>query len=327
MILVTGGAGYIGSHTVKALRQAGFQPLIFDNFSTGHRSFVRSTPCFEGDICNPDDLAGVFARYPIEGVVHFAGKAIIEESFQKPDFYFQTNVTGGLNLLSAMKRAGVPFLIFSSTCASYGVPATMPIREETPQNPINPYGETKMQFERGIEAAHAKGGLEYLTLRYFNAGGADADGEFGEIHDPESHLIPLGLDAALGRRADAQIRGTDYATPDGTCIRDYIHVADLARAHVIGLQALIDGRVKSQAINLGTGSGYSVREVFNTIRRITKREFTLREMPRRPGDPPILVAAVDRARDVLGWKAEVSGLDEIIGSAWNWHQRRFLSHG
>ncbi|HET9131431.1 MAG TPA: NAD-dependent epimerase/dehydratase family protein, partial [Terriglobia bacterium] len=202
MILVTGGAGYIGSHTVKALRRAGFEPLIFDNFSTGHRSFVRSTPCFEGDICNPDDLAKVFAQYPIEGVVHFAGKAIIEESFQKPDFYFQTNVTGGLNLLSAMKRAGVPFHIFSSTCASYGVPETMPIREETPQNPINPYGKTKMQFERGIEAAHAKGGLEYLILRYFNAGGADADGEFGEIHDPESHLIPLGLDAALGRRAE-----------------------------------------------------------------------------------------------------------------------------
>ena len=327
MILVTGGAGYIGSHTVKALRQAGFEPLIFDNFSTGHRSFVRNTPCFEGDICNPADLARVFAQYPIEGVVHFAGKAIIEESFQKPDFYFQTNVTGGLNLLSAMNTAGVPYLIFSSTCASYGVPETMPIREETPQNPINPYGKTKMQFERGIEAACAKDGLEYLTLRYFNAGGADADGEFGEIHDPESHLIPLGLDAALGRRSEAQIRGMDYPTPDGTCIRDYIHVTDLARAHVNGMKALIGGRVKSQAINLGTGSGYSVREVFDTIRRVTKKDFVVRELPRRPGDPPILVAAVERAKKVLGWTAEASSLEQIISSAWSWHQRRFPFRG
>jgi len=327
MILVTGGAGYIGSHAVKALRQSGFEPLIFDNFSTGHRSFVRGTPCFEGDICNPADLAKVFAQFPIEGVMHFAGKAIIEESFQRPDFYYLTNVTGGLNLLEAMNKAAVKRLIFSSTCASYGVPEVMPIREETPQNPINPYGKTKMQFERGIEAAHAASGLEFLILRYFNAGGADPDGEFGEIHDPESHLIPLGLDAALGRRKEAQIRGTDYPTPDGTCVRDYIHVTDLARAHVKGMKALIEGQVRSQAVNLGTGSGYSVREVFDTIRKVTQRDFIVREMPRREGDPPILVAAVERANKVLGWKTELSGLEQIIANAWTWHQNRAQSLG
>jgi len=327
LILVTGGAGYIGSHARKALRQSGLEPVIFDNFSTGHREFVRGTPCFEGDMCNPDDLAKVFAQYPIDGVMHFAGKAIIEESFQRPDFYFDNNVTGGLNLLAAMNKAGVKRLIFSSTCASYGIPEKMPIREETPQNPINPYGSTKMQFERRIEAAHATDGLEYLILRYFNAAGADADGEFGELHDPESHLIPLGLDAALGRRPEAQIRGIDYPTPDGSCVRDYIHVTDLARAHVLAMKALIEGKVKSQPINLGTGSGYSVREVFDTIRKVTKRDFVVKEMPRRPGDPPVLVAAVDRANKILGWKTEVSGLEEIIATAWSWHLSRAQIHG
>ena len=327
MILVTGGAGYIGSHTIKALRIAGFEPLIFDNFSTGHRSFVRDTKCVEGDLCRPDDLATAFAKYPIEGVIHFAGKAIIEESFREPAFYYQNNVVGGLNLLSAMDKAGVKRLIFSSTCATYGIPDVFPIREETHQAPINPYGETKMKFERAMESAHTMNNLEYLSLRYFNAAGADADGEFGEIHDPESHLIPLTLDAALGRKPEIQIRGVDYPTPDGSCVRDYIHVADLARAHVIALKGLIERGVKSQAVNLGTGSGYSVREIIDTARRITKKDFVVREMPRRQGAPPLLVAAVDRAKEVLGWTAEVSGLDEIIDSAWTWHQRCFGNHG
>ncbi|HLQ78680.1 MAG TPA: UDP-glucose 4-epimerase GalE [Terriglobia bacterium] len=327
MILVTGGAGYIGSHTIKALRAAGFDPLIFDNFSTGHRSFVRDTRCVEGDLCNPEDLAKAFAQFPIEGVIHFAGKAIIEESFRETELYYRTNVVGGLNLLSAMDQAGVKRLIFSSTCASYGIPDVFPIREETPQKPINPYGETKMKFERAMESAHITSNLEHLSLRYFNAAGADADGEFGEIHDPESHLIPLTLDAAIGRKPEIQIRGVDYPTPDGSCVRDYIHVADLARAHVMALKGLMQGTVKSQAINLGTGSGYSVREIIDTTRRITKRNFVVREMPRRQGDPPLLVAAVDRAREVLGWTAEVSGLEQIIDSAWTWHQRCFGPRG
>ncbi len=322
MILVTGGAGYIGSHTVKALKAAGLAPLIFDNFSTGHHSFVKATPAFEGDVCNAADLERVFAEYAIDGVLHFAGRALVGESVQKPGLYYETNVMGGLNLLRAMKRRDVRYLIFSSTCATYGAPRRVPIPEDHPQNPINAYGETKLAFERAMRWFHDAYGLEYLSLRYFNAAGADADGEFGEDHDPETHLIPLVLDAAAGRRPEAQIYGTDYPTPDGTCIRDYIHVSDLARAHVMGLQALIKGGVPFQAINLGTGRGYSVREVIDAARRITGREFKVREIDRRPGDPPVLVGAVDRAKAVLGWTAVESDIDRIVATAWKWASRR-----
>jgi UDP-glucose-4-epimerase GalE len=322
VILVTGGAGYIGSHTVKALKAAGFHPVIFDNFSTGHRSFIRATPTFEGDLRNPDDLAQVFAEYPIEGVLHFAGKALVGESTERPETYYETNVVGGLNLLNAMKRCRVKYMIFSSTCATYGVPDTVPIREDHPQHPINPYGDTKLAYERALRWFHEAHGLEYLSLRYFNAAGADRDGEFGEDHTPETHLIPLILDAAAGRRPEVQIFGTDYPTPDGTCLRDYIHVSDLARAHVSGLELLMNGRVRSQALNLGTGSGYSVRQVIETVRRVTGRDFKVREAGRRPGDPPELVAAVDRARQLLGWTAADSDLENIVQTAWNWVNSR-----
>lgn len=322
MILVTGGAGYIGSHTVKALKVAGFEPLIFDNFSTGHRSFVKSTAVVEGDICNPADLARVFSEYTVEGVLHFAGKALVGESIAKPEIYYETNLVGGLNLLVAMKNHNVRRLIFSSTCATYGVPERVPIPEDHPQNPINPYGESKLAFERAMRAFHQAYGLEYLALRYFNAAGADDGGEFGEDHDPETHLIPLTLQAAAGRRPEVQILGTDYPTPDGTCIRDYIHVSDLARAHVLGLEKLIVGSIESQGINLGTGHGHSVREVVDTVRRITGRNFKARVSGRRPGDPPQLVASAVRANEVLGWTAVESDLDHIIESAWNWIQRR-----
>src|SRR5437867_5527111 len=301
MILVTGGAGYIGSHTVKALKKAGLQPLIFDNFSTGHHSFIKGTAAFEGDIRNSEDLARAFAEYPIDGVLHFTGKALVAESIEKPELYYETNLQGGLNLLNAMVKCGAKYLIFSSTCATYGNPAQVPITENHPQNPINPYGESKLAFERAMRWFHKAHGLEYLSLRYFNAAGADADGEFGEDHNPETHLIPLALQAAIGHRAEVQIFGTDYPTPDGTCIRDYIHVSDLARAHVAGLQVLMEGRVQSQALNLGTGGGYSVREVIESVRRITGRDFAVRETARRPGDPPQLVASVNRAKDLLGW--------------------------
>ena len=321
MILVTGGAGYIGSHTVKALKAAGLQPVIFDNFSTGHRAFIKGTPCFEGDVCNPDDLAGAFREYAVEGVLHFAGKALVGESTQKPEAYYETNLTGGLNLLTAMKKCGVKNLIFSSTCATYGVPERVPIEEDHPQNPINPYGDTKLAFERAMRWFHESCGLEFLSLRYFNAAGADSQGEFGEDHNPETHLIPLVLDAAAGRRPDVQIFGTDYPTPDGTCLRDYIHVSDLARAHVVGLQALLQGRIQSQAINLGTGHGYSVRQVIDTARRITGRDFKVREAGRRTGDPPELVAAAGRAKDVLGWTALESDLETIVSTAWKWTTR------
>jgi UDP-glucose 4-epimerase len=321
VILVTGGAGYIGSHTVEALKAAGLKPLIFDNFSTGHRSFVRDTPLFEGDVCNPADLSHVFREHAIEGVLHFAGKALVGESVQKPEIYYETNLNGGLNLLNAMREAGVKHFIFSSTCATYGVPQHVPIDETHPQNPINPYGESKLAFERAMDWFHQAHGLQYLSLRYFNAAGAGTDGKFGEDHQPETHLIPLVLGAAAGLREDAQIFGTDYPTPDGTCLRDYIHVSDLARAHVVGLQKLMNGAVESQAVNLGTGRGYSVREVIDTARRVTGKSFSVREAERRPGDPPALVAAVDRAQRVLDWRARESGLEHIVSTAWKWLTR------
>ena len=323
MILVTGGAGYIGSHAIKALHRSGFDPLIFDNFSTGHRDFQGSTALVEGDLSSPESLKKVFQQYRIDGVMHFAGKALVPESHRSPESYYATNVTGGINLLTAMKNAGVRQLIFSSTCATYGIPERVPIDEDTPQEPINPYGETKLAFERALKWFRETYGIEYLALRYFNAAGADADGDIGEDHNPETHLIPLILDAAMGRRTDINIFGTDYPTSDGTCVRDYIHVSDLASAHVVGLQALIAGNVESQAINLGTGNGFSVREVVESARRITKTSFKVTEAPRRDGDPPVLIAAVDRAKAVLGWRAEMSDLDQIISSAWNWHRRRF----
>jgi UDP-glucose 4-epimerase len=321
VILVTGGAGYIGAHTVKALKQAGFQPLIFDNFSTGHRSFIKGTPAFEGDICNPEDLGRAFAEYRIDGVLHFAGKALVGESAAKPELYYQTNLLGSLNLLNAMKSCSVKYLIFSSTCATYGVPRQVPIPEDHLQNPINPYGASKLAFERALPWFQQAHGVQYLSLRYFNAAGADGEGEFGESHDPETHLIPLVLDAAAGRRPEVKIFGTDYPTPDGTCLRDYIHVGDLARAHVMGLQALMDSHIESQAINLGTGRGYSVREVIDTVRRVTAKDFRVVETQRRPGDPPKLIAAVDRARTVLGWQAIDSDLENIVQTAWNWARR------
>jgi UDP-glucose-4-epimerase GalE len=321
VILVTGGAGYIGSHTVKVLKTAGLEPLIFDHFSTGHRPFVKKTPFVEGDITNSADVEKVFTRHKIEGVLHFAGKALVGESAEKPDLYYQTNLVGGLNLLAAMKSHGVTRMIFSSTCATYGMPERVPITEDHPQKPINVYGETKLAFERVLKLFHISYGLAYLSLRYFNAAGADADGEFGEDHDPETHLIPLALQAASGQRPEVRIFGTDYPTPDGTCLRDYIHVSDLARAHVLGLQALMQNRVQSQAINLGTGRGYSVREVIDAVRRVTGRNFKVEETRRREGDPPQLVAAVERAKEVLGWTATESDLDVIVSSAWNWIRR------
>jgi UDP-glucose-4-epimerase GalE len=322
VILVTGGAGYIGSHAVKALKKAGFKPVIFDNFSTGHRHFVHDTPLIEGDVQNPADLERAFSAYKIEGVLHFAGKALVPESHKNPALYYEVNLVGGMRLLAAMRQHAVRNFIFSSTCATYGVPADTPIREDTPQCPINPYGESKLAFERALRWFNESHGIHYLSLRYFNAAGADSDGEFGEDHEPETHLIPLVLDAASGRRECVQVYGTNYPTSDGTCIRDYIHVTDLAEAHVIGLQQLMSDRIQSQALNLGTGMGHSVRQVLETAQRVTGRNIPVRETSRRQGDPPVLVAAVDRARQVLDWKARNSDLEAIVSTAWMWHQRR-----
>jgi UDP-glucose 4-epimerase len=322
VILVTGGAGYIGSHTVKALKASGLEPVIFDNFSTGHRSFVKQTAAVEGDICNPADLERAFSTYRIDGVLHFAGKALVGESAEKPELYRQTNVAGGMNLLTAMRNHGVRHFIFSSTCATYGTPEQVPIPEDHPQKPINVYGQTKLDFEHALATFHAKHGINYLSLRYFNAAGADAAGEFGEDHTPETHLIPLTLQAAAGDRPDVQILGTDYPTPDGTCLRDYIHVSDLARAHVLGLQSLMENKISSRAINLGTGHGYSVREVIETVRHVTGRDFAVREAARRPGDPPALIAAAERGKAVLGWTATESDLENIVSTAWNWYRNQ-----
>jgi len=322
LILVTGGAGYIGSQTVRALERAGYEPLIFDDFSTGHRDFVARVPLVEGDLRRPDDIREAFRKFPIDGVIHFAGKALVGESCENPALYYDSNVVGGLNLLRAMADAGVARLIFSSTCATYGMPQTEVIREDHPQRPINPYGETKLALERAMHWFGEAHGIAWLALRYFNAAGADADGLSGEDHDPETHLIPLVLEAAAGIRPEARIFGSDYPTPDGTCVRDYIHVVDLADAHVEGLLRLIDGTVASQVLNLGTGQGASVREVIDVCREVSGRDFRVVDSPRRPGDPPRLVAAADRAREALGWTASHSDLREIIGTAWRWLVRR-----
>lgn len=322
MILVTGGAGYIGSHTVRALEAAGYEPVIFDDFSTGHREFVGKVPLVEGDLRDRESIAGAFRSFQVEGVIHFASKALVAESCENPALYYENNVVGGLNLLNAMVDGGVSRLIFSSTCATYGVPQTDVLREDHPQQPINPYGETKLALERAIRWFGEAHGIRWLALRYFNAAGADAEGLSGEDHDPESHLIPLVLEAAAGLRPEARILGTDYPTPDGTCIRDYIHVVDLAEAHVEGLHRLIQGSVESQPLNLGTGQGASVREVIDVCRKVSQRDFTVIESPRRPGDPPRLVASADRAREELGWIPSHSDLDEIVGTAWNWLVKR-----
>lgn len=323
MILVTGGAGYIGSHTVLALQSAGFDPVVFDNFSTGHRSFVdESVPLVEGDLSERDAIARAFRDHAVDGVIHFAGRALVPESVTDPALYFETNVVGGLNLLNAMRHAGVDKLIFSSTCATYGIPETPLIVESHPQRPVNPYGESKLAFERALAAFHEAYGLDYLSLRYFNAAGADAESRRGEDHDPETHLIPLTLAAAAGVRPEVRILGTDYPTPDGTCVRDYIHVTDLADAHVKGIAKLLKKEVESQAINLGTGVGVSVREVVEVVRKVTGRSFRVIEAGRRPGDPPQLVADPARSYEVLEWEPAHSGIEEIVESAWRWTSQR-----
>ena len=322
MILVTGGAGYIGRHTVQALERHGFEALVFDDFSTGHRDFVRDVRFVEGDIRRLEDLENVFSKNPIEGVLHFAGKALVAESRKHPDLYHEVNVDGGMNLLRTMADSGVEPLVFSSTCATYGVPETELIGEEHPQNPINPYGETKLAFEKAMSSVGSAHGVRHLSLRYFNAAGADPDGAWGEDHEPETHLIPRVLEAAAGFRNGVVIHGTDYPTPDGTCIRDYVHVTDLAEAHVAGLGMLLEGTIESQAVNLGTGKGASVREVVDVARNVTGREVRAQEGPRREGDPPRLVAKADRARTLLGWDPKHSDVPTIIETAWNWLKKR-----
>ena len=319
-ILVTGGAGYIGSHACKALARAGHRPVTYDNLVYGHREAVRWGPLVEADLADNECLTDTFQRYDISAVMHFAAFAYVGESVIKPEAYFHNNVTNSLRLLEAMRAHNVRRIVFSSTCATYGVPEQVPISESAHQRPVNPYGESKLMVERMLQWYGSAHGFSHATLRYFNAAGADPEGEIGEDHQPETHLIPLVLEAALGNRAQIDVFGTDYATPDGTAIRDFIHVQDLAEAHVKALDRLLAGGL-SLTLNLGTGVGHTVREVITAAERITGHRIPRREGPRRAGDPPVLVADASRAREVLGWTPGLSDLDTIIRTAWAWHCR------
>jgi UDP-arabinose 4-epimerase len=316
-ILVTGGAGYIGSHTCKALAQAGYLPITYDNLSTGHRWAVRWGPLVVGDLRDTTRLAQTLRAYDIEAVFHFAANSLVGESQRNPRKYYQNNLISSLGLLDAMLDAGVQRLVFSSTCATYGQPQAESMDEDHPQRPVNPYGESKLAIERALHWYSAAFGLQYAALRYFNAAGASADGEIGEAHDPETHLIPVVLEAAMNPDRPISILGTDYPTPDGTAIRDYIHVEDLADAHVLALRYLARTGT-SGAFNLGTGAGYSVRDVIAEAEAVTGRRVAFVEDRRREGDPSRLVAAASRAEIELLWKPGRSSMAEMIQSAWKW---------
>ena len=317
-ILVTGGAGYIGSHTVRELAREGWEPVIFDNLSNGHRWAAEGWPLVEGDLADRDLLRRTLRDREVRAVVHFAAKAYVGESVTEPHRYYENNVAGTLNLLGAMLSESVKTIVFSSTCATYGVPRNLPISEEEPQAPINPYGHSKLFVEQALREYGRAYGLQWAALRYFNAAGADASGEIGEDHDPETHLIPLIIYAALGLRPSISVFGTDYPTPDGTAIRDYIHVTDLGQAHTRAVRYLQEGGT-SGAMNLGTGKGHSVREVIAAVEQVSGKRVNVVESPRREGDPPALVANPAKAHATLGWEARHSDLANIVGTAWRWH--------
>jgi len=323
-ILVTGGAGYIGSHAVLALKSAGYGVVVLDNLVYGHRDIVEKVLEVElivGDTNDRALLDELFASHNITAVMHFSAYAYVGESVTDPDKYYRNNFVGTLTLLEAMLAASVKQFVFSSTCATYGVPEEVPIPEDHPQKPINPYGTTKLMVERMLWDFDLAYGLKSVMFRYFNAAGADPSGLLGEDHSPETHLIPLVLMAALGQRESISIFGTDYPTPDGTCVRDYIHVTDLAAAHVIGMEYLLQGGDTS-VFNLGNGNGFSVKQVIDTAEVVTGKKLKVVETDRRPGDPPMLVGSSNKARKILGWEPKHSALSEIITHAWQWHQHR-----
>lgn len=319
-ILVTGGAGYIGSHTCKALAAAGYTPVSLDNLVYGHPWAVRWGPHEVGDLADRSRLDAVLAHFRPTAVLHFAAYAYVGESMHDPGKYYRNNVAGTLTLLEAMRDHGIDRIVFSSTCATYGVPEQARISEDHPQRPINPYGASKLMVERMLQDFGAAHGLRAIVLRYFNAAGADPDGEIGEDHDPETHLIPLVLDAAAGRRPNVTIFGDDYPTVDGTCIRDYIHVTDLAQAHVLALRALEHGS-PGTAYNLGNSHGFSVREVIDCAAQVTGRRVPVQTGERRPGDPVRLVGNATRIREELGWQPAFADLETIIETAWRWSNR------
>ncbi len=316
--MVTGGAGYIGSHTVRLLREQGYDVWIYDNLSVGHAEAVGSRQLIIGDLADCNSLHTAFEQYRFAAVVHFAGVASVGESMRAPLLYYRENVANTLALLEVMARHQVRQLVVSSSCTIYGIPAETPILETSLPNPVSPYGRSKLMIEWMLEDCAAAWGLGFAALRYFNAAGAHPDGTLGEDHDPETHLIPLALQAAAGQRSHLALFGTDYPTPDGSCIRDYVHVDDLARAHLAALEQIQPG--EKLFCNLGTGRGWSVREVVSLCEQVTGRSIRTIEQPRRLGDPPHLVAAVGAARTVLGWEPRYVDLREIIETAWNWHR-------
>lgn len=323
-ILVTGGAGYIGSHTAKTLAQVGLQPIVIDSLERGHREAVQWGPLVVADIGDRAALEKIFRDHAIEGVLHFAAFAYVGESMQKPELYFHNNVLKTLNLLETMHANGVHTIVFSSTCATYGDPIEIPISEEHPQHPVNPYGESKLMVERLLYWFGRVHGMQWTALRYFNAAGADPDGQIGEEHDPEPHLIPLAISAAMGRTKALEIYGTDYDTPDGTPIRDYLHVTDLGTAHVAALRYLQQGG-ESTPFNLGTGRGQTVREVIAMVERVSGQKVPVREVGRRAGDPPALVANASKSAKLLHWTPQHSALEEIVRTAWDWKKARTLA--
>ncbi|WP_019639872.1 UDP-glucose 4-epimerase GalE [Paenibacillus fonticola] len=317
-ILVTGGAGYIGSHTVAELLERGKEVVVIDNLQSGHREALLGGKLYEGDLRDKALLAKLFAENEIEAVIHFAANSLVGESMQNPVKYYDNNVYGTLCLLEAMDAANVRRIVFSSTAATYGEPEKVPIEESDLTRPTNVYGETKLTMERMISWFDQVLGIKYVSLRYFNAAGAHESGRIGEDHRPESHLIPLILQTALGQRPSISVFGDDYNTPDGTCIRDYIHVSDLADAHLLAVEHLIGGG-ESNVFNLGNGQGFSVKEVIAQVREVTGRDFPVVISPRRAGDPGVLIASSDKARSILKWQPSRSSLDNIIRSAWAWH--------
>lgn len=317
-IMIAGGAGYIGSHTARALLEQGRDIVVYDNLSKGHPEAVADIPLVEGDIADEQKIRNTIKIYGVDAVIHFAASIEVGESMRDPEAFYFNNVAGTLHLLRALRAEGVGRIVFSSSAAVYDR-SDEPITEDCPKGPVSVYGRTKWMIEQVLSDYNMAHGIRYAALRYFNASGAHPDGDIGEDHVPETHLIPLIIQAALGQREYVSIYGSDYPTPDGTCIRDYIHVCDLAQAHILALDELEKG-AESLALNLGNGNGFSVREVIQTVKRVTGRKFDVKEGPRRPGDPPVLVASADEARDVLGWEPEYASLDRIVETAWNWHR-------
>lgn len=326
-ILVTGGAGYIGSHAVRQLIRSGRDVVVVDDLSKGHRQAVDLAAAFyQADVADVDQLESILERHAVDAVMHFAAFSLVGESVAVPLEYYRNNTGGTIGLLRAMQRAGVKRMVFSSTAATYGIPETMPIREETPARPINPYGRSKLFVEQILEDyVTADPEFGFIALRYFNVAGAALDGSLGEDHDPETHLIPITLQPALGQRDRVTIFGTDYETDDGTCIRDYIHVEDLCEAHILAIDAVQAG--DARRYNLGIGRGFSVRQVIDAAARVTGRDVPIQEGERRPGDPPVLVAEAEKAKEELGWQPRISDLDQIVATAWQWFQKHPHGYG